>query len=281
MTVGQHMWAGRQAAFALFRASFSKNQVEARNAAQCLLEMALQATSLVEDSALLNRDTFRNVCAHYPFFPILLASNRGRDTKQKLNRIASLPIGGNWPFKRLSGKARNDSLRRIIESAYDKFQHIRLRRSPHIQYVGPVGAVLEKDIRKLPNLSKPYARQWAAMIARYYLASPGGGKLLDILGINSLSEATKKTRRKETRLSKKYGGGQLTIEEGNKRKKGKEGARYFIHSGNIGEGREVDFLEASRFDKKRSDAQRTTPTDADKTEAFVDAIEKRLRSILK
>lgn len=241
----RHLAAARRTAHSLFQATRSADQEVATNAAQGLLELAICATSLVEDSALLQPNAFRKAAKFYPFFPVLLASKGGRDTTQKLARIENLPIGENWPFKRLSGPARNDDLRSLIEDAYSSFQRIRKSGEPSDNLD------LAEEIRGLPNLSKHNARRWAVTIVRYYLTGPGGADLLEILPIDLSKETSKKKRRKKARLSVKF------------------------------DGRELDSVEETCFDYKQKEALRTPTTPADKKNAFVDFVEKRLRTILR
>jgi hypothetical protein len=266
----QHLLAARKAAYTLLRATESKNQNEASHAAQCLLESALYVTELVEISALLHPELFREASKNYPLFPVLLASKNGRDTRQKLFRVESLPIGENRPFKRLHGQAKNDNLRDLIEHTYEFF--CRFRRETK----DGVDLTLAKKIRRLPPLSKRSSRQWAAVMVGYFLGGPEGFELPRYLGVNLLKETARKQRRKMARFQGKYGGTELVPRSSN------AGAQYFVRLRGSTEyyARELDSVQAAKF-KKRLETLETKATEADTVNAFTDRVEQRLLGILR
>lgn len=238
----------RAEAMALLTAIRSGAHVEARNAAQQLLETAVFMTHLVEWAWYIRTEVIRDASRDYPVFPILISAMSGRDTRQKLRRIRSLPIGEHWPFKPLHGPARNDDLRSLIESGYEAFRNIQLGA---VRHVSRVDSVLVKKVRRLPKLNQQSAREWAISIAHYCLTGPGGGELLRVLHIDQSKETAKKRRRKEARLRVRYG------------------------------GRELDSIEETWLEYKTRAARMTPQTLADQENALIDAVEKRLRSILK
>ncbi len=243
--------------------------------------MAVHATSLVEDAALVHGEAFRDASKHYPFFPMLLASKDGRDTRQKLARIDAFPVGQNRPFKRLRGQARNDDLRAWIERCYDDIQRVRNGKKS-----GGLAGNFAGEMCKLPTLNTGSARRWASLMARNSFASPGGAELPGILGVDVSKETAKKRRRKESRLRAKYGGTRL-IENHERARPGdalgeNDGStRFFVAAGNAGAARELDAVEATKFNDRSEKMRNTAQTGSDEVNAFADAIEKRLLSILK
>jgi hypothetical protein len=279
-TVSDYLRTGRQAVAALHWAVLSGDKKESGDAAQGLLEIGLQSASLIELSSLLHWEAFYEASKFYPFFPILLASNSGRDTKQKLSRVNSLPISANRPFKRLSGRARNDDLRSWIESTWDQFQFIRKRASE----AGLPG--FTAIIRELPELRKSTARQWSEMMVRYHLEGPGGSEFPSVMRINVSRETRRRIRRKENRLKRAYGGTQLYAQPTGGHGKadtsrGAGGTAFFVVAANPGKKVELDAIEATKFSRWKKRIGTTAQTPADVVSAFSDAVEKRLRSILR
>lgn len=268
--------SSRKAAFELFRTSLGPNAKTARSATACLLELSVYSTSLLADASLVRADAVRAASKDYPWFPMLLASGKGRDTQQKLRQIESLPIGENWPFKRFQGKARNDNLWRTIESEYGIFEYaIRRRHAIGIDPSYPISDEGLGNILVLPSLSKKTSRKWARVIATRLFTGPGGAELMRILGIKARKETTRKAQRKIGRLRTKFGGTELETD--------KQGAttRFFPRNPSGERGEELDAVTATKLNSKIQEAERSPITDADSLNAFTDEIEKRLRSRLK
>lgn len=266
-----HLLAGREAAHTLFRATRSDNPQQAEDAAQCLLELAIYATALVEDAALCHPEAFREASKEYGFFPLLIGSKDGRDTRKKLDRVDTLPLGANRPFKRLRARARNDDLREWIERTYDRFQLI-LQGLPHAY---PDGLALNR-IQALTPLNQQSARQWAVVMVKDALDRPGGKELPGILGITPSRATQKRASRKLSRIKAQHGG----IHVDTKQQVG-EGAVFNVRKGDGTEGNELDFLEAMKLQCRVKRTQNMQQTPSDESESFVDAVHKRVQSILK
>ncbi len=262
----------REGAMALIAAIRSGNPQEARKAAQHLVETAVFMTHLVEMAWYLRPDLVADASKNYPFHPILLATGAGRDTRQKLNRIESLPIGANLPFKRLRGAAKNDALRFWIEGDYEVFRLVRIGLT-HL--VSPMSPALEQEIKSLPDLSRLHARQWAAAMVRRKSEGPGGNQFPGLLKINLAGETKKRKQRIEDRVRSKFGGTKVD------RKRFGSETQFFAHSGDAAKGLEVDAIQATRIEKRIVDAHNLAPTDADQRNSLIDEVEKRIFSMLK
>ena len=255
----------RKEAVALITAIRSGNHVEQRKAAHRLLETALYFTQLVEWAWYLERDAIREMSKNYPRFPILL-SGRGHDAQQKLNRIEALPIAENTPFKRIRGAARCDDIRTWIESAYEVFEHVQ---SGSLHSVDPISPALVETIQSLPELSKASARLWAATMVKKNLEGRGGDTFIRAIGIDTSKATQKRRQKKEVILRKRFGGTRVRAVE--------RGSVTHFFAG----AKELDFKEATRLEQRMRDAHMMNETAADRKEALVDAVEKRLISILK
>ena len=211
---------------------------------------------------------------------MLLASNKGRDTKQKLNRVESLPIGENRPFKRISGKARNDNLRDWIERSYDTFRLIRQGATHLVDHVNPA---FVRDIQSLPELTKWSARRWAVASARHALEGLGGTTFAGAFGIDLSRETDRRRRRKEATFRKKFDEPKLLrgdpkqwslVQRGNG-----TWASFVIQDKLGNRGGELDGTEATEFEHQQETIRLTAPTSADKLNTLADVIEQRLLSV--
>ena len=258
--------AKRNELFAMLKSIRNGTPDDVRIATLRLLETAVVAAHFVEMAWYINRKAVSEASKHYAFFPILLASGKGRDASQKRNRVDALPIGEFRPFKRIQRGARNDDVRSWIEGDFDVFQHIQ---RGHMHLVDPIEETLVQTIRSLPELSKATARQWAAIMVERKLKGRGGDTFIHAIGIDT-SKATQKRRHKKVAIIRKqFGGTRLRLV--------KDGVatRFFVGKS------ELDFEEATLLEKRMRDAQLLKENTADKLEALVDTVEKRLISILK
>jgi len=262
----------------LFRAAAGPTKDS--RAAHALVELAVYVTSLVEDAALVNPDAVHKASRHYSFFPILLASQNGRDTKQKLARVENLPVGNARPFKRLRGQARNDNLREWIERTYDDFLRIRQGRS-----VYESTRKFADEVCEIPELSNHSARKWAEMMARFALEGPGGSQWATAFNIDLSKETERRRRRKAATFRKAFDvSKQLNNQPGTwtlRRTGTGKYTGFVVHDKSGQDGSVLDHAEAASFERGQSEINNITPTDADKVNTLTDVLEKRILSILK
>lgn len=267
----ENLAAGKKAAYALSSSSrVWDDENEVRAGAVRLLELAVLTASLVERFEREHPKVVYDAAKKYPWFPILLSSEGGGDTQQKLELVKNLPIGENWPFKRFKAGAQNDDLWQRIESAYNQFQGLRF--DPNGLFPAPE---LKNKVLGLRDLNKETARKWARAFAEYFDTPFLGKPLRGTLSVNTAKETERKRSRKIERMNEEFGGTELVIDQSKKE------ARFLSRTKDGEGGKELDCFEAGKLEKRSKDARTTKPTEADGVNAHTDEIEKRLLSRLK
>jgi hypothetical protein len=248
------------------------------DAAQCLLELALYATSLVDDlHRALNPEGIREASKYYEEFPILASSVR-RANKQQLDAVYSLPLGEKRPFKSAANEVGpatkwNDVRDVILRHAYPKFERVR-NGAEELD----VSAGLARQIRELPPIARAEAAKWARLFAVYFSEGAGFSELAKIVGSPDRTKKRNVTKQK-SRLRTRYGGDTLVSQT----EAGK--ARFYATSdGNDAPLTELDAIEGTELQTKSAKVGKNMsrpPSPAEELDSLTNAFFDCLKSILK
>ena len=248
-------------------------------AAQCLLELALYATSLVDDlHRALNPHGIREASKYYEEFPVL-ASGVRRANKQQLEAVYALPLGEKRLFKSAAkevGPATkwNDVRDLIIRLAYPKFERIRDGTEEP-----DVSLELAQQIRELPPITRLEATRWARVLTDYFAESPGFSELAQIICTPDKTKRRNISKRITT-LRERYGGDELVT------KQSESGKSLFYAKSSQGKAslKELDAVEATELQDKAAKSRLNSQTKPSRTEqvdsvfnAFYDCLKSVLR----
>ncbi len=257
----------------------ASEDAKSAEAAQCLLELALYATSLVDDlHRALNPDGIHEASKYYEEFPVL-ASGVRRANKQQLEAVYALPLGEKRPFKSAAAEVGpatkwNDVRDTIVRHAYPKFD--RIRNGVEESDVSPD---LAQKIRALPPISRHHAERWARLMAEYFAAGPGFSEFAQIISSPARTKSRNISKRK-IRLREHYGGDEVET------KQSREGEPRFYAKSSRGKFplKELDAVSATklqdRAEKVRLDSLRT-PRESEQMDSVANAFRDCLRAILR
>lgn len=268
--------AARGQAHSLFQAAAGSSKDN--GAANALLQLALYATSLVDDlHRSLNPEGIREASKYYEEFPIL-ASGVRRANGFQLKNVYALPLGEYRPFKcdaSVGPAAKWNNIRDvIIRLAYPKFERIRNGVAE-----SDVSSALAGRIRRLGPISQGTAWDWAELMTEYFHQGSGWDEFVPLVA-SPVKVKKRNFSKRRGNVVAKFGGDDL------REAKGPDGKTHFYPKPGMPNQAtaELDFIDAQKLaDKsKRLKASETQPpSDDERLGAVKDAFYDCLKSILK